>query len=445
MFVIFLAFGENAMSRTKLSGLGTRSDRLSLKPRNAPYWLVMEKGRALGYRKGTNGGTWVARFHDPSAPRLFKPLGSADDITDADGVMVLSCAQAQEKAREWFRTAYFQVTGERVQVGVYTVKQAVDDYLEDRERHGMATVDRVRQDFAAHVLPSLGREDVARLTRKKIEEWMKLVSESGLRRRGKARAVPVTPDQKRSRKATANRMWNNLRAALNFAFTEKHVQTDAGWADVRAFRGTQVARILFLSVAEQVRLVNVCPADFRLLVQAGLFTGAREAELTRLVAHDFDPENGSIFIEFTKTRKSRHVTLTTEGQAFFKALTAGLEPTAPLFRRKEYDRKDKRNSGEWTRPEMTRMMRTVCDAAKVPRMVFHSLRHTYASTLVNAGVPLVFVAQQLGHANTREVEKHYGHLCKTAKADAVRRLTPDLGIFKPGNVVALEVQPAGAK
>ncbi len=320
------------MSRTKLSGLGTRTDRLVLKARNAPYWLVMEKGRALGFRKGANGGTWVARFHDPSAPRLFKPLGAADDVSDADGVMVLTCAQSQEKAREWFRTAYFQA----VQVGVYTVEQAVSDYLEDRERHGMATLDRVRQDFAAHVLPYLGREAVERLARKRLEAWMKEVAESGLRRRGKARAAPVTPDQKRSRKATANRIWNNLKAALNLAYEEKYVQTKAGWADVRPFRGTQVARLHFLTVTEQVRLVNVCPKDFRLLVQAGLFTGAREAELIRLVAQDFDPENGSIFIEFTKNRKSRHVTLTTEGQAFFQSLTAGLEPRTPLFRRLEY-------------------------------------------------------------------------------------------------------------
>lgn len=179
------------MSRTKLSGLGTRTDRLVLKARNAPYWLVMEKGRALGYRKGANGGTWVARFHDPSAPRLFKPLGAADDVSDADGVMVLTCSQAQEKAREWFRTAYFQATGERVQVGVYTVEQAVADHLEDRERHGMATLDRVRQDFAAHVLPYLGREAVERLARKRLEAWMKEVAESGLRRRGKARVPDV--------------------------------------------------------------------------------------------------------------------------------------------------------------------------------------------------------------------------------------------------------------
>jgi integrase len=431
------------MTRSKSSGdLGTRTDRAKLQIRKEPYWLVLEKGRALGYAKGANGGTWIARYYNPVAHpiRAKKALGAADDVSDADGKMVLDWKQAQESAREWFKTAFFQATGERVRTGVYTVAHAVEDYLDDRDRHGMTTVDRVRKDFDAHVMPYLGQDAVEHLTRKRIEDWMKLVAESGLRRRGKARAAPVTPDQKRSRKSTANRMWNNLRAALNLAYQERHAPTDAGWASVRAFRGTQVARIHFLNVAEQVRLVNVCPGDFRLLVQAGLFTGAREAELTRLVAQDFDPKNGSIFVEFSKSRKSRHVTLTAEGQAFFREVTAGLEPTAPLFRRTEYDRKDRRNTGEWTRPEMTRTMRKVCDAAKISRMVFHELRHTYASMLVNAGVPLVFVAQQLGHANTRQVEKHYGHLCKTAKADAVRRLTPNLGIFQPGNVAFLEIQ-----
>lgn len=350
------------MTRSKSSGdLGTRTDRAKLASRKEPYWLVLEKGRALGYAKGANGGTWIARYYNPAAnpARAKRALGAADDVSDADGKMVLDWKQAQDAAREWFKTAFFQATGERVRTGVYTVAHAVEDYLNDRDRHGMTTVDRVRKDFEAHVLPYLGGDAVEHLTRKRIEDWMKLVAESGLRRRGKPRAAPVTPDQKRSRKSTANRMWNNLRAALNLAFQERHVPTDAGWASVRAFRGTQVARIHFLNVAEQVRLVNVCPSDFRMLVQAGLFTGAREAELTRLVAQDFDPENGSVFIEFSKNRKSRHVYLTAEGQGFFRELTAGLEPSTPLFRRTEYDRKDRRNTGEWTRPEMTRTMRTV--------------------------------------------------------------------------------------
>ena len=96
--------------------------------------------------------------------------------------MVLDWKQAQDAAREWFKTAFFQATGERVRTGVYTVAHAVEDYLDDRDRHGMTTVDRVRKDFEAHVLPYLGRDAVENLTRKRIEDWMKLVAESGLRR-----------------------------------------------------------------------------------------------------------------------------------------------------------------------------------------------------------------------------------------------------------------------
>jgi integrase len=434
------------MSRAKSSGdLGTRTERAILAPRKEPYWLVLEKGRALGYAKGLNGGTWIARYYNPAAHpvRAKKALGAADDVSDADGKMVLSCAQAQEVAREWFKVAFHQGTGERVHTGVYTVAHAIYAYIENRKQEGIATAGRLRQDFDAHVVPVLGNDNVEHLTQKRIESWMRTVAASGVRRRGKEGKAPESKEEIRSRKATTNRIWTNLRAALNLAHDEKHVQTDAGWRDVRPFRSTQVARIHFLSVVEQIRMVNACPSeDFRRLVQGGLFTGAREGELQRLVAKDFAPATGSVFFEFTKAGKPRHVTLTEEGQAFFQELVAGLEPDAQLFPRTAYDRKDKRNSGQWTRPEMTRTMRALCEAAKVPVMTFHELRHTYASTLLNAGVPLVFVAQQLGHANTRQVEKHYGHLCKTAKAESVRKLTPSLGIHTPHNLAALGIKKA---
>ena len=59
------------------------------------------------------------------------------------------------------------------------------------------------------------------------------------------------------------------------------------------------------------------------------------------------------------------------------------------------------------------MMADICKAANLEPLVFHELRHTYASGLVNRGVSLVFVAQQLGHRNTTMVEMHSG--------DALRR------------------------
>lgn len=65
-----------------------------------------------------------------------------------------------------------------------------------------------------------------------------------------------------------------------------------------------------------------------------------------------------------------------------------------------------------------------CSGGKiVPTATFHTLRHTYASHLVQAGVPLLFVAGVLGHGDTRMVEKHYGHLASSQVANPVKSRT----------------------
>ena len=432
------------MARTKVdASLKSRTSRAKLDKRRAPYWMVLEKGRALGYLKGERSGTWLARYSDPMAvpSRMQERLGVADDFSDADGRMVLSFSQAQEAAREWFKTAFHLATGERVRTGAYSVSSAVEDYLADRERHGAKTATRMKWDFEAWVLPSLGDIPAEKLTKRRIETWLEEVATSPARHRGKAGQAPESEDEKRARKATANRIWKNLRAALNLAYRDRKVPSDAGWREVQAFRGTSAPRIRFLSVQEQQRLVNAAPSpDFRRLLQAGLFTGAREGELTRLKASDFVEANGSIFIEKSKSGRQRYITLTEEGVVFFREVTAGLSPDATLFPRTSYDRKQKVPSGIWSRAELCRMMASVCEIAKIDPMVFHELRHTYASGLVNQGMPLVFVAQQLGHRDTRMVEAHYGHLCHTAKAEAVRKLAPILGIHQSEQITALEIK-----
>ena len=40
------------------------------------------------------------------------------------------------------------------------------------------------------------------------------------------------------------------------------------------------------------------------------------------------------------------------------------------------------------------------------------------------GVPLLVVAKNLGHVDTRMVEKHYGHLAPSFIADAIRAGAP---------------------
>src|SRR5262249_44629300 len=72
-----------------------------------------------------------------------------------------------------------------------------------------------------------------------------------------------------------------------------------------------------------------------------------------------------------------------------------------------------------------------CINARIdPSISFHGLRHTWASHAVMNGVPLLVVAKNLGHADTRMVEKHYGHLAPSYIADAIRAGAPRFGVVE---------------
>ena len=53
-----------------------------------------------------------------------------------------------------------------------------------------------------------------------------------------------------------------------------------------------------------------------------------------------------------------------------------------------------------------------------------------------AGMPLMIVARNLGHADTKMVERHYGHLAPSYVVDQVRQHAPRFGIGG-GNVKAI--------
>ena len=55
-------------------------------------------------------------------------------------------------------------------------------------------------------------------------------------------------------------------------------------------------------------------------------------------------------------------------------------------------------------------------------MIFHDLRHTYASLLIAANVQPMVVAEQLGHCDARLVLQRYGHLYPEAAAQAALAL-----------------------
>ena len=83
-------------------------------------------------------------------------------------------------------------------------------------------------------------------------------------------------------------------------------------------------------------------------------------------------------------------------------------------------------------------MRAACARARItPAVSFHALRHTWASLATMAGVPLLVVARNLGHADTRMVERHYGHLAPSFVVEAIRANAPRYGLKANKRVVPL--------
>jgi integrase len=348
----------------------------------------------------------------------------ADDLDAADGVRVLNFEQAQKKASGARRSKSDPIT----------VNDVLDDYIKMLEGEGRAR--RSIQDTIyranAFIRPELGKLGVGALTAERLRNWRDDIAKVPARQRtrpgGEQNYRAARDDSDRKRRASANRLWTILRAALNHAFRDDKIESDIAWRKVKPFKGVDAARIRYLTVAESKRLINACDREFRPLVQAALYTGARYSELARLQVQDFNLDAGTITIRKSKTGKSRHIILTDEGVALFRDLTIGKSGDAPIL-----TRADGQPWGESN--QLVRMTQAVKRAKIAPAVTFHGLRHTWASLSIMAGVPLLVVARNLGHADTRMVEKHYGHLAQSYIADAIRQGAPSFG-YKPDTKVA---------
>lgn len=420
--------------------LDTPSARARLAKRAEPYWAPLTPGHAIGYRRGKNGGTWIARLYRPTEapPMRYMSLAAADDTMAADGDGVLTFAQAQAKARDWFATLADERQAKATPEPV-TVRTAMTAYMawykaESDSASGIAATQRV---VDLHILPALGDLLVADLTTDRLEEWRRGLSTAPARLRSRKGAEtpntrPVAADRegKRRRKATANRILTVLKAALSRAYATGKVPSDAAWRKVKPHRKVDAAKVRYLTKTECQRLVNAARDDLRALVRAALLTGCRYGELAALRVGDFNPDSGTVTIRHSKSGKARHVPLDDDGQAFFAATTAGRKGSEILFLR---------SCGKpWGPVHQVRPMTEACRRAKIdPPASFHVLRHTYASHLAMNGVPMAVISAILGHGDTRMTEKHYAHLSPDHVALTLRANAPKFGIVEASNLVAM--------
>ena len=143
------------------------------------------------------------------------------------------------------------------------------------------------------------------------------------------------------------------------------------------------------------------------LVLLALNTGLRRGELTQLTWADIDIPGKLLTVRagYAKSGKARHVPLNSEALAVLKA-----------------HKKHKAGKGElFGVASLKKSWAGLMTAAKIDGFRFHDLRHTFASKLVMAGVPLAVVRDLLGHSSITMSER-YAHLAPAHHAAAVEML-----------------------
>ena len=414
--------------------LDSKDARGKLKARGKPYYRTIEQGLHLGYRKRkAAAGTWVARHYVGNQDYQVERIGIADDVSDADGDAILTYWQAQDAARERMKSRVHTAAGK---TGPYTVDDAADDYLAFLESEGRdnAAIKDATYRIDAFIRPTLGKFEVDALKPDQLRKWRADLAKARPRLRTKADETQkhrkATDD--RSRKSTANRILTTLKAMLNHAFDEEKVSSNKAWGRrVKPFDNADAARVRYLTIEEAQRLVNASDDDFRQIEKGALQSGGRYGQLAKSKVVDFNARVGTIDFRSRKGKgqeKSYSCILNDEGVRFFKQACAGRASGDLIF--------TKADGEPWGKGHQNRPMAEACKRAKInPPIGFHILRHTWASHAVMNGTPLLVVAKNLGHSDTRMVEKHYGHLAPSYIVDAIRAGAPKFG-FKPDEKIA---------
>lgn len=186
-----------------------------------------------------------------------------------------------------------------------------------------------------------------------------------------------------------------------------------------------------------------------------LFCGLRAGEIYALTWGDVDLEGGTIHIRDTKSKRDRHAFISQEVRHMLERRCTGQTKNMFVFpcldgsqRRwvsdtfaRTVDDLGLNDTGESViNTKGVRVPLKIEDARQ--RVVFHSLRHTYASWLVQGGTPLYTVAELMGHT-TLEMTKRYSHLAPDSLRKAALSLEGSLD-KKAENVIPFPGKASGA-
>lgn len=368
----------------------------------------MSKRRAFGriYRRDRSRNYYV-RFQYPGKPPIERVAGPNKDIA----AMKLARVQVLLADRAPLEQVLHEVFGDPLDsTKSMTLRQAIPLYVDDSAgRRKESTIEGYVRIFEAALQESWAQQDLRALDHRDVKAWIAA-------RHAKGTSGP-----------TLNRSLCALSSLYRWAIREGYAEANP-MARIPKYSEKGRARETYLSSEEARALVAASAEEFRPLLVCALATGMRLGELRSLTWGSVDLERRFLTVEpeKTKTSRARTVPISDWLEEHLRRLQAPLgspEPGAPVFRTP--DGEPYTNWQVRKRLDPALLACVTIPEAKKPKVTMHTMRHTAASLMVAAGVPIFDVAKILGHS-TIAVTMRYAHFAPAAGRGAIDALDRQL-------------------
>jgi integrase len=214
-----------------------------------------------------------------------------------------------------------------------------------------------------------------------------------------------------------NRALTALKAAMRKAEAWKYISTQI-WNSVSALK-TPMNRLLFYSLEELNTLKSKCHGYWLAVFMLGYEAGLRPSEKAKLEVGDIHWNIHKLHVHNSKGGKSRWIPMTDRLEVFLRSL-----PMGQRFVLGDDMPSDGVRAVYW---------RKLVKKAKLKGSEY-TLRHTFASHLAMEGVPLIKIAELLGHSAIRTTLL-YAHLSPESVESSIKKLpNPETALCTPLSV-----------
>lgn len=261
-------------------------------------------------------------------------------------------------------------------------------YVGDRKVGGMRSYTEVRR-IVKMLEGHFGSRRIRSITHGEIVQFKASRLKTPVQRPATKSARKKKPAKKQRSIATVNRELTVLKRMMSIALRE-------GWILRHPFTGSdtlisgsdETKRTRVLTRDEEELLLDACDENrskLRPIIICALDTGMRRGEIFTLKWRDLDLANRRITVQALNTKVLQSRTLPISAR-----LLAELE---------KLPNRGKNQRVFGIRDTVKRSWATAKRIAGIKDLKFHDLRHTFATRMVQAGMPLAEVSRLLGHTN----------------------------------------------